>query len=53
MSKTNEMAAVLEEMKHCGQMLIGIPEDNMRIARVKTYLDQLGVHYKEVDENGN
>ena len=53
-AKINILGASTENVggKAYGQMLIAIPEDNMKIARVKTYLDSIGVHYKECDENG-
>jgi D-methionine transport system ATP-binding protein len=53
-AKINILGASTENVggKAYGQMLISIPEDNMKVARVKTYLDQIGVHYKECDENG-
>lgn len=53
-AKINILGASTENVggKAYGQMLIAIPEDNMKIARVKTYLDQIGIHYKECDENG-
>lgn len=53
-AKINILGASTENVggKSYGQMLIAIPEDNMKIARVKTYLDDIGVHYKECDENG-
>ncbi len=53
-AKVNILGASTENVggKAYGQMLIAIPEDNMKIARVKSYLDNIGVHYKECDENG-
>lgn len=53
-AKINILGASTENVggRAYGQMLIAIPEDNMKIARVKTYLDNIGVHYKECDENG-
>ena len=52
--KINILGASTENVggKSYGQMLIAIPEDNMKIARVKTYLETTGVYYKECDENG-
>lgn len=53
-AKINILGASTENVggKAYGQMLISIPEDNMKVAKVKTYLDNIGVHYKECDENG-
>ena len=54
-AKINILGASTENVggKTYGQMIIGIPADNMKIARVKTYLDNIGVNYKEVEEHGN
>ncbi len=53
-AKINILGASTENVggKAYGQMLIRIPEDEMKIARVKTYLDRIGVHYKECEDNG-
>ena len=41
----NILGASTEDVggKAYGQMLISIPEDEMKVARVKNYLDELGV----------
>ena len=53
-AKINILGASTENIggKAYGQMIIAIPEDNMKIARVQTYLKQIGVNYKECDEHG-
>ena len=53
-AKVNILGASTENIggKSYGQMIIAIQEDHMTIARVKNYLNQIGVHYKECDENG-
>lgn len=33
--------------KAFGQMILQLPEDEMAIGRVKTYLDSIGIHYEE------
>ena len=35
--------------KAYGQMLIAIPEDEMKVARVKNYLNEIHVHVTEID----
>ena len=44
-AKVNILGASTEDVggKAYGQMLISIPEDEMKVARVKNYLDELGV----------
>ena len=48
-AKINILGASTEDVggKAYGQMLIAIPEDEMKIARVKNYLDEIGVHVIE------
>jgi D-methionine transport system ATP-binding protein len=36
--------------KAYGQMLIGIPYDEMKIARVKNYLDEIGIYVEEIEK---
>jgi D-methionine transport system ATP-binding protein len=35
-----------------GQMLISLPDDPIKTASVKAYLDQMGICYKECEEDG-
>ena len=51
-AKINILGASTEDVggKAYGQMLIAIPEDEMKIARVKNYLSEIGVNVTE--ENG-
>lgn len=48
-AKINILGASTEDVggKAYGQMLIAIPEDEMKIARVKNYLDEIGVYVEE------
>lgn len=48
-AKINILGASTEDVggKAYGQMLIAIPEDEMKIARVKSYLDELGIFVSE------
>lgn len=50
-AKINILGASTEDVggKAYGQMIIAIPEDEMKIARVKNYLDEIGVHV--IEEN--
>lgn len=49
-AKVNILGASTEDVdgKAYGQMLIAIPEDEMKIARVKHYLNEIHVHVTEV-----
>ena len=51
-AKINILGASTEDVggKAYGQMLIAIPEDEMKIARVKHYLDEIGVPVEEIVE---
>lgn len=51
-AKINILGASTEDVggKAYGQMLIAIPEDEMKIARVKHYLDEIGVPVEEISE---
>ena len=48
-AKVNILGASTEDVggKAYGQMLIAIPEDEMKVARVKSYLNEIGVHVSE------
>ena len=48
-AKVNILGASTEDVggKAYGQMLIAIPEDEMKVARVKNYLNEIGVHVIE------
>ena len=48
-AKINILGASTEDVggKAYGQMLIAIPEDEMKVARVKNYLDEIGVYVVE------
>ncbi len=48
-AKINILGASTEDVggKAYGQMLIALPEDEMKIARVKSYLDELGIFVSE------
>ena len=50
-AKVNILGASTEDVdgKAYGQMLIAIPEDEMKVARVKNYLSEIGVHVTEID----
>lgn len=50
-AKINILGASTEDVggKAYGQMLIAIPEDEMKVARVKNYLDSIGINYKEME----
>ncbi len=39
--------------KAFGQMLIQLPNDETTIQRIQEYLTRVGVHYEEVEHNGN
>lgn len=49
-AKVNILGASTEDVdgKAYGQMLISIPEDEMKVARVKNYLNEINVHVTEV-----
>ena len=53
-AKINILGASTEDVggKAYGQMLIAIPEDEMKVARVKNYLDEIGVHAEEITGSG-
>lgn len=52
-AKINILGASTEDVggKAYGQMLIAIPEDEMKVARVKHYLDAIGVYVVEETKN--
>lgn len=67
-AKVNILSASTELIggKMYGQMLISVPDDTQegdetaenvyaygKLARIKAYLDKIGIHYKECEENGN
>lgn len=49
-AKVNILGASTEDVggKAYGQMLIAIPEDEMKVARVKNYLSEIGIHAEEI-----
>ena len=50
-AKINILGASTEDVggKAYGQMLIAIPEDEIKVARVKSYLDQVGIYVEEIE----
>ncbi|PXV86827.1 D-methionine transport system ATP-binding protein [Lachnotalea glycerini] len=50
----NILGASTEDVggKAFGQMLLQLPDDELAIARVKNYLDSIGINYEESDVNG-
>ena len=50
-AKINILGASTEDVggKAYGQMLIAIPEDEIKVARVKSYLDQIGIYVEEIE----
>jgi D-methionine transport system ATP-binding protein len=51
----NILGASTEDIggKAFGQMLLQLPEDELAIARAKSYLDEIGIYYEESDVDGN
>ncbi len=49
-AKINILGASTEDVggKAYGQMLIAIPEDEMKVARVRNYLDEIGIYVEEI-----
>jgi ABC-type metal ion transport system, ATPase component len=51
----NIMGASTEDIggKAFGQMILQLPEDELAVARAKSYLDSVGIKYEESDINGH